>query len=310
MRWTFVRLISIYRGVAQLVARTAGGREVAGSSPVTPTIYLKKKDMKTLKLDHDIAQLVLTGEKNVTWRMYDDKDISVNDELDLVDKVDPSNPATWHSIGTARVNVVVEKRLGDVDKSDVDGGENLASKDELLQKYQHYYGPQVTFDTPIKMIHFSMLAESRSKEDNVVNGTPKLSEAKLYADGGSRGNPGPSACGYAVMDMEGRVIVKKGVYLGVTTNNQAEYQSLKFGLEEALRMRVRTLHVYMDSMLVVNQMLGVFKVKNRDLWPIHEAIKELVTKFEHVSFTHVPRELNKIADKAVNDALDETAARQ
>lgn len=266
--------------------------------------------MKTLKLDHDIAQLVLTGEKNVTWRMYDDKDISVNDELDLIDKVDPSNPASWRSIGTARVNVVVEKRLGDVDKSDVDGGDGLASKDELLQKYQQYYGPQVTFDTPIKMIHFSLHAESRSKEDKVVNGTPKLTEAKLYADGGSRGNPGPSASGYAVMDMDGHVIVKKGIYLGITTNNQAEYQSLKFGLEEALRMRVRTLHVYMDSMLVVNQMLGIFKVKNRDLWPIHEAIKELVTKFERVSFTHVPRELNKIADRAVNDALDEAAARQ
>jgi len=95
------------------------------------------------------------------------------------------------------------------------------------------------------------------------------------------------------------------VYLGVTTNNQAEYQALKYGLEEARRMGVRTVHVYMDSLLVVNQMLGIFKVKNRDLWPIHSAIKDLLPSFAHVSFTHVPRELNKLADGAVNEALDD-----
>lgn len=266
--------------------------------------------MKTLKLDHDIAQLVLTGEKNATWRMYDDKDISVNDEIELIDKSNPADPASWRSIGTARVNVVVEKRLGDVNKNDVDGGEELASKDDLLKKYQQYYGPQVTKDTPIKMIHFSLLASNRGDQNKVVDRTPKLLEAKLYADGGSRGNPGPSASGYAIMDMEGHVVVKKGVYLGVTTNNQAEYQSLKFGLEEAAKMSIKTVHVYMDSMLVVNQMLGIFKVKNRDLWPIHEAIKATLSKFEHVSFTHIPRELNKVADRAVNDALDEAAKRQ
>jgi ribonuclease HI len=69
-------------------------------------------------------------------------------------------------------------------------------------------------------------------------------------------------------------------------------------------MQAKESHVYMDSLLVVNQMLGIFKVKNRDLWPIHAAIKDLIPKFRHVSFTHVPRELNKIADGAVNDALD------
>ena len=63
-------------------------------------------------------------------------------------------------------------------------------------------------------------------------------------------------------------------------------------------------------MLVVNQMKGIFKVKNRDLWPIHEAIEQLVVQFKHVSFTHVPREFNKLADGAVNEALDAAEARQ
>ena len=139
----------------------------------------------------------------------------------------------------------------------------------------------------------------------VQSGEPHPEEVKLFGDGGSRGNPGPSASGFVILDMEDTVLVDKGVYLGITTNNQAEYTSLKLGLEEALHMGVRRIHVYMDSLLVVNQMKGIFKIKNRDLWPIHQAIKDMAEKFEEISFSHVPREFNKLADAAVNRALDE-----
>jgi ribonuclease HI len=105
--------------------------------------------------------------------------------------------------------------------------------------------------------------------------------------------------------MEDSVLVDKGVYLGVTTNNQAEYTALKLALEECQKMGVKEVQVYMDSLLVVNQMKGTFKVKNRDLYPIHDAIKELAKKFDHVSYSHVPREFNKLADAAVNRALDD-----
>lgn len=134
--------------------------------------------------------------------------------------------------------------------------------------------------------------------------TTQITEVQLYADGGSRGNPGPSASGYVLLDMDGNVVHGEGVFLGITTNNQAEYQALKFGLEAALRLQARSVHVYMDSMLVVNQMKKIFKVKNRDLWPIHDAIQQLLPKFEKVSFDHVPRELNKLADAEVNKCLD------
>jgi ribonuclease HI/pterin-4a-carbinolamine dehydratase len=137
----------------------------------------------------------------------------------------------------------------------------------------------------------------------VVSAKPEK-HIKLYADGGSRGNPGPSASGYVLMDMNDTIIFKSGVYLGITTNNQAEYQALKFGLIEAEKLGAREVDVYLDSLLVINQMKGIFKVKNRDLWPIYEAIKELVTHFKHVRFTHVPRELNKLADAEVNEVLD------
>ena len=127
---------------------------------------------------------------------------------------------------------------------------------------------------------------------------------KLFADGGSRGNPGPSASGYVLIDEEDQILVEAGVYLGITTNNQAEYQALKLGLEHAKKMGIREVHAHMDSLLVVNQMKGIFKVKNRDLWPIYEAIKLLCKDFSKVTFTHVPREFNKLADAEVNKCLD------
>lgn len=130
-------------------------------------------------------------------------------------------------------------------------------------------------------------------------------KVKIFADGGSRGNPGPSASGFVVLDVQDKVLVDKGVYLGITTNNQAEYTALKLALEECKKLGVHEVQVYMDSLLVVNQMKGIFKVKNRDLWPIHDAIQQLVKQFRHVSFQHVPREFNKLADAAVNRALDE-----
>jgi ribonuclease HI len=135
--------------------------------------------------------------------------------------------------------------------------------------------------------------------------TTQITEVQLYADGGSRGNPGPSASGYVLLDMSNQVVLKAGQYLGVTTNNQAEYQALKLGLEHALAdFHAHEVHVYMDSMLVVNQMKNIFKIKNRELWPIHNACVELVKKFHKVSFDHVPRELNKLADTEVNNAMD------
>lgn len=144
-----------------------------------------------------------------------------------------------------------------------------------------------------------------------VPGQPKgnVKQVKLYGDGGSRGNPGPSASGYVLLDMDDNILKKTGVYLGITTNNQAEYQSLKFGLQEALNMGVEEVAVYMDSQLVIRQLTGQYKIKNRDLIPHYETIKDLVRQFKKVSFQHVPRELNKLADAEVNTTLDAEAAK-
>jgi ribonuclease HI len=139
----------------------------------------------------------------------------------------------------------------------------------------------------------------------LTDAVPQQEKVKIFADGGSRGNPGPSASGFVVLDTEDNILVDKGVYLGVTTNNQAEYTALKLALEECHKMAVKEVQVYMDSMLVVNQMKGIFKIKNRDLWPIHDAIKQLAKGFNQITYDHVPREFNKLADAAVNRALDD-----
>lgn len=130
-------------------------------------------------------------------------------------------------------------------------------------------------------------------------------EVKIFSDGGSRGNPGPSACGFVILDMEDNVLVDRGLYMGITTNNQAEYNGLKEALEECQKLGVKRVHAYLDSMLVVNQMNGIFKVKNRELWPLHDAVSKLAHNFDEIHFQHVPREFNKLADAAVNRAMDE-----
>jgi ribonuclease HI len=139
---------------------------------------------------------------------------------------------------------------------------------------------------------------------NDVTKTTDASHVIVYSDGGSRGNPGPSASGFVVMDSGENVLHEGGMYLGITTNNQAEYHGVRLGLEKALAMKAKTVDFRMDSLLIVNQMNGVYKIKNRDLWPIHERIRQLTKEFEKVTFTHVRREFNQLADGMVNKILD------
>lgn len=127
---------------------------------------------------------------------------------------------------------------------------------------------------------------------------------EIYSDGGSRGNPGPSAAGFVIYDAEGSTIVRSAQFIGITTNNQAEYISIKNGLDYASRLGVKDVRVYMDSMLVINQMKGIFKVKNRELWSLHQSVSELASHFPDITFSHVPRENNKAADAVVNESLD------
>ena len=259
--------------------------------------------MKTLKFEHHQAQQIAGGQKNATWRLYDDKELSVNDEIRIVDKVNDDIPDTWQVIGHAKVNEVVEKRLGDVTPEDMKGHEVFNSDEEMLVKYRSYYGERVTLDTPVKIIYFDFTPTT----GEIPTGAMLLEEAKLYTDGGSRGNPGESACAYAICKMDGTVVEKSGYYIGIATNNQAEYYGFKSGLERCRDLGIDEINLYSDSELVVNQMNGKYKVKNQELAPLNQEVKELVDSFEKVIITHIPRELNKITDSEVNRILDHQA---
>jgi ribonuclease HI/ADP-ribose pyrophosphatase YjhB (NUDIX family) len=155
----------------------------------------------------------------------------------------------------------------------------------------------------ISQQHIQSVTNATSVTSDVLKASD-LSHVVIYSDGGSRGNPGPSAAGFVIMDAYNTVIHEDGMYLGITTNNQAEYQGVRLGLEKALEIGSRTVDFRIDSLLVVNQMNNIYNIKNRELWPIHERIRELVAHFDKVTFSHVKREFNQLADGMVNKILN------
>lgn len=138
--------------------------------------------------------------------------------------------------------------------------------------------------------------------EDVNNATDDV--AIVYTDGGSRGNPGPSAAGFVILDNHQQVIAEGGEYLGITTNNQAEYHGLRIGLERAIELGYKKIDFKLDSLLVVNQMKGAYKIKNRELWPVHERIRALMERCDRVTFAHIGRAFNQLADGMVNKTLD------
>ena len=129
-------------------------------------------------------------------------------------------------------------------------------------------------------------------------------KARLFTDGGSRGNPGPAAYGYVLEAGDGTVLAAHGERIGVATNNIAEYRALVEGLRKAADLQVDEVEVVSDSELLVNQMQGNYKVKNEALRELWLDANELADRLEKVTFTAVRREHNELADQLVNEALD------
>ncbi len=132
-------------------------------------------------------------------------------------------------------------------------------------------------------------------------------KAKLFTDGGSRGNPGPAAYGFVLEAEDGTVLDARGEAIGIATNNVAEYSALVAGLERAVEVGVEELEVISDSELLVKQMLGEYKVKNRALQERFLDASRLARRIRRVKYTAVRREHNELADSLVNEALDRVA---
>lgn len=196
---------------------------------------------------------------------------------------------------------------------------------ELSAKYSHYAWKKISDIQSDEITELTSLliamyeekpgvstatTEGIQIQSDVSYSAKKPGEIVVYSDGGSRGNPGPSAAGYIIKDAGGRLVYEGGVYLGITTNNQAEYHGVRLGLEKAKEVGAKSVDCYIDSMLVVNQLNGQYVIRNRELWPIHERIKELIKQFDKVTFRHVKREFNQQADGMVNKILDARAKRE
>jgi ribonuclease HI len=133
-------------------------------------------------------------------------------------------------------------------------------------------------------------------------------KAKLFTDGGARGNPGPAAYAFVLEAEDGTVLEARGEAIGVATNNVAEYSALVAGLERAAELGVTELEVVSDSELVVKQMRGEYRVKNRVLQSLVLEASGFARRIPRVVYTAVRREHNELADRLVNEALDRSAS--
>lgn len=126
----------------------------------------------------------------------------------------------------------------------------------------------------------------------------------IFSDGGARGNPGPAGIGAIIYNEQKQVVAEVSNFLGVTTNNQAEYQALISALQKAASLGADEVACYLDSELVVRQLNREYKVKNKELAPLFLKVYNLSLGFKKISFHHIPREQNKEADRLANEAMD------
>ena len=141
-------------------------------------------------------------------------------------------------------------------------------------------------------------------EEDVSDPTAQVESLVIHVDGASRGNPGLAGAGAIVKDSRGRVVKKLRRYLGEVTNNVAEYEALLMALEEAAALGCKRLKVFADSELVVKQVKGLYRVKNRALKDLYVKAMKIIRGFDDFKIAHVMREDNAEADKLANEAID------
>lgn len=151
-------------------------------------------------------------------------------------------------------------------------------------------------------------AEALSEHNG--NGVPMLPspappKVRVYSDGAARGNPGPSGAGAILVEPSGQVVDRLGKFLGVRTNNYAEYMGLLLGLRRARDLGVSEVEVFADSELMIRQLGGRYQVKSPSLRPLYDEAVKLLNDFSRVKLVHVPREMNRAADEMSNRAIDE-----
>jgi len=127
----------------------------------------------------------------------------------------------------------------------------------------------------------------------------------LYFDGACRKNPGHSSFGTVIYNNKKQEVDTYKKYIGIATNNQAEYKALLHGLKRCILHNIKNINVFGDSYLVLQQVTGKWKINNKELKKIHAEIIPLLSNFDTITFQHIPRKENKRADQLANEALDQ-----
>ncbi len=196
--------------------------------------------MKQLKFNHSHAQKVITGSYHATIRI-DSRLATVGDQFQLVDKTS-EDENTWEIPGECSVDGVQVFRLSALPVEAAEQAEYDANSGMSVQEFLEQFYSDVTDDTIVQIITFTFIPYDEpvpyALKGEAENKIPKM--VKMYADGGSRGNPGPAGYGFVVIAQNDEVLHRGNKYLGVTTNNQAEYQGVVAGLEWCKQYDVQT----------------------------------------------------------------------
>lgn len=145
---------------------------------------------------------------------------------------------------------------------------------------------------------------------NRISPRDTASAVKIYVDGASRGNPGPAGIGYRVVGTDGKELERGGKFIGFATSRVAEYYAMRNGVELAIARGLKSVHFFSDSLMVINQLNGIFTIKNQDILPIYQDIQKKLEQFDSISFTHISRSQNPIADREANLAIDRILKRK
>ena len=269
-------------GKIMLLRRKGGRRSIDGLYEL-PGGRIHKDQQPKDAMQH--ALRIHIGSKAETIKLYD-----------LMSFADPDDRDLQYLFIIYKVKLAPHARQiklsGDYDKYVWRSTKNL-NANKLTEATKQQLGV-----TPIPYV-----ANVARAKDSVDSSTT-YSKLIMFTDGGSRGNPGPAAAGYVALSTDREVLFEGGDALGIATNNVAEYTAVILALQAALDYGAKTVDMRMDSQLVTRQLSGQYKVKHQDLLPLHRRIIELTNQFDQVSFTHVVRSQNTLADGVVNKILD------
>jgi ribonuclease HI len=155
------------------------------------------------------------------------------------------------------------------------------------------------------LLRSAQQAEGKKDLVEIPPGRKGLPEFTIQADGASRGNPGEAGVGAVISDARGRTVKELKRFLGMATNNVAEYRAVILALEKALDFGAGSVTVYLDSELVVRQLRGEYRVREAHLKTLHRQALEILNRFSKYNIHHVPREENRRADQLANEAIDQ-----